>query len=119
MADGGAPEGIEQILIGRNRYNTAADGATPAFTKYWSSSYLWVGRSGTAFTSNENGLETVEGVGANVFWDTPDFAGNGTGVFTYRDETRISNVVRTMTTASPYIANGNAGTLIATNYSAS
>lgn len=113
------PEGIKQILVGRNRYNTAADGATPAFTKYWSSSYLWVGRSGTAFTSEENGLETVQGVGANVFWETPDFANNGIGVFTYRDETRMSNVVRSLTTASPYIANGNAGTLIATNYSAS
>lgn len=113
------PEGIKQILIGRNRYNTAADGATPAFTKYWSSSYIWVGRSGEAFTSKENGLETVQGVGANVFWETPDFANNGIGVFTYRDETRMSNVVRTLTTASPYIANPNAGTLIATNYSAS
>lgn len=113
------PEGIRQILIGRNRYNTAADGATPAFTKYWANTYIWVGRAGTAFTSEDNGLETVQGVGANVFWDTPDFANNGIGVFTYRDETRISNVVRTLTTASPYIANGNAGGLIATNYSAS
>lgn len=112
-----AEEGIKQVLIGRNRYNTAADGATPIFTKFWSSSYLWIGRSGNAFISDENGLETVQGVGANVFWDTPDFAGNGIGVYTYRDETRISNVVRTLTTASPYIANTNAGTLIATNYS--
>lgn len=114
-----AEEGITQVLIGRNRYNTAADGATPSFTKFWSSSYVWVGRSGTAFTSEENGLETVQGCGANVFWDTPEFMGNGIGVQTYRDETRISNVVRTLSTASPYIANGNAGTLIATNYSAS
>lgn len=111
-----AEEGIQQVLIGRNRYNTAADGATPSFTKFWSNSYIWVGRAGTAFTSNENGLETVEGVGANVFWDTPDFAGNGIGVYTYRDEPRISNVVRTLTTASPFIANVNAGILGGTNY---
>lgn len=114
-----AEEGIKQVLIGRGRYNTAADGATPSFTKFWPSTEVWVGRSGGAFIAPENGIETVQGVGANVFWDNPNFETTGNGVFTYRDEPRISNVVRCITTSSPYIANPDAGTLINTNYSAS
>lgn len=114
-----AEEGIKQVLIGRGRYNTAADGATPSFTKFWPSAEVCVGRCGSPFIAPDNGIETVQGVGANVFWDAPSFESSGNGVFTYRDEPRISNVVRAITTASPYIANTNAWTLIDTSYSAS
>lgn len=115
-----APEGITKILIGRSRYNTAADGATPIYTKIWSSAYIWVGKTGASLAggTNENfaGLSTVEGAGAMVFWEnyTPE---SGWAVETYRDETVESNIVRTKTSANPYIANGNAGDLIATTYS--
>jgi hypothetical protein len=116
-----APEGIEKILIGRSRYNTAVDGATPAYTKMWLNTYIWVGRTGASFvggTGNDgySGLQTVEGAGAMTYWDayTPV---NGWMTETYRDEAVESNIVRTKTSASPYIANGNAGDLIATQYS--
>ena len=115
-----APEGIKRILIGRSRYNTAADGATPSYTKMWANTYIWVGATGANLTggSNENfpGLSTVNGVGAMVFWEnyTPN---DGWAVETYRDEAVESNIVRTKTSANPYIANGNGGTLLATQYS--
>lgn len=118
------PEGIEKILIGRSRYNTAVDGATPSYTKMWANTYIWVGRTGPSFIGgNREGvaadfqnLATVEGAGAMVYWEdyTPT---SGWAVETYRDEAVESNIVRTKTSAAPYIANGNAGDLIATQYS--
>jgi len=119
-----APEGITKILIGRSRYNTGVDGGTPSYTKMWANTYIWVGRTGPSFIggaqegAQENfpGLSTVDGAGAMVFWEnyTPN---SGWAVETYRDETVESNIVRTKTSANPYIANGNAGDLIATQYS--
>lgn len=114
-----APEGITKILIGRSRYNTAADGATPSYTKMWGNGYIWCGRTADAFIGSEAenlpGLATVEGVGCMAYWEnyTPVA---GWAVETYRDENVESNIVRTKTSANPYIANGNAGDLIATQY---
>ncbi len=61
-------------------------------------------------------MATVGGVGAMVFWEklTPKGV---FGVQTYRDELRMQNKVRTLTTMQPYIANGNCGDLITTTYS--
>ena len=110
-----ADEGIEKVLIGRSRYNTAVPGATPSFTKCWSPNYIWVGKSGTKFTEDDDGIQTVTGVGANIYWE--DYTPNeGFAVETYRYEHEESNIVRTKTSIAPYIANSNAGALLGTSF---
>jgi len=111
-----ADQGIKQVLIADGRYNTADDGATPSFTKIWANTYIWVGKCGSNFATNENGMSTLAGIGGMFFW--ADFAAaNGYGVETYRDETRKSNVVRAITTATAYIGLTSGGDLIGTQYS--
>jgi hypothetical protein len=110
------PWGIEKVLVGRARYNVATDqNTTLSFTKCWLTDYITVCKTGSSFLGSDNGISTVQGVGATVFWEklTP---GMVYGVETYRAEDRKSNVVRTLTTAQPFIANTNTATLITTNY---
>jgi len=110
------PWGITKVLIGRARYNVATDqNTTLSFTKCWLTTYITVCKTGGSFLGNDNGISTVQGVGATVFWEklTP---GMVYGVETYRAEDRKSNVVRTLTTAQPFIAQPNAGDLITTSY---
>lgn len=111
-----ADSGIEKVLIGRSMYNSAADGATPTMSRIWGNTYVWVGSTGMTSTGTYDGISTIEGCGVNAFWDlyTPN---GGYGVDTYREEKTESNIVRAKTSKAPYIANGNAGTLIATQYS--
>lgn len=106
-------QGITKVLIGRSRYNSAAEGVTPVLTKIWPDTYIWVGKTGDSFSSEEDGVETVTGVGASIFWTKY----GAQSVETYRDESHEANVVRAKTSRIPYIANANCGTLIATQYS--
>lgn len=108
--------GIKKFLIGSSVYNSAADGATPIFTRIWSDTTVAVVRSGDSASLEDGGIETFNGVGVNAFWDqyTPD---GGYDVDTYREENKESNIVRSKTSKAPYIANANAGTLIVTQYS--
>lgn len=107
--------GIKKLLIGDSVYNTAAKGATPVLTQIWSNTYIWVGRTADgAISKSEDGIATVDGVGASTFWE--EFNGAPWQVSTYREEARKSNIVRCETSLVPYIANANAGTLIATQY---
>ena len=111
------PWGIKKVLVGRARFNTATDqNTTLSYTKCWLTSYITVCKTGATFLASENGMQSVTGVGANVFWEklTP----NGIyGVQTYRDEIRMQNIVRSLTTMQPYIANTNCGDLISTSFS--
>lgn len=129
--------GIKQVLIGEGYYNTAADGATPVLTPLWSNTYIWVGKGGKTFGMPEKGedmpleglgVPTLQGVGANIYWEgyTPGgkistdenqitFEG-GNYVESYPDLTIDSMIVRVKLSAQPYIGNGRAGDLIATQY---
>lgn len=112
-----APWGITKVLVGRARYNTATDqNTTLSFTKCWLNTYITVCKTGASFVEQNNGISTISGVGANVFWEklTPKGV---YGVETYRDERIKSNIVRSLTTMQPYIANTNCGDLITTSYS--
>lgn len=130
--------GIEQVLVGNGYYNTAADGATPSLSQIWSNTYIWVGSAGVAFGAGSKGDEvglsgvgvpTLQGVGANIYWEgyTPggkismdqdqiSFAG-GNYVESYPDLSIDSMIVRVKVSAQPYIGNSRAGDLIATQYS--
>lgn len=105
-------EGIEKVLIGRSRYNTSEAGATPSLSKVWPNTYIWVGRTSDTMSANEGGIDTIQGVGSTLYWEPYGMH----IVETYRDEPRESNIVRAKSSAVPYIANANAGTLIATQY---
>lgn len=130
--------GITQVLVGDGYYNTAADGATPVLSQIWSNTYIWVGKSGATFgmpARSEGtmqldgvGVPTLQGVGANIYWEgyTPGgkistdesqltFEG-GNYVESYPDLTIDSMIVRVKTSAQPYIGNARAGDLIATQY---
>lgn len=107
--------GIEKVLIGRARYNVGVDQGAVSYTKCWATTYITFCRTASSFLQSENSIQTVTGVGATVFWEKLTPAGVF-GVQTYRDEKVMSNVVRTLTTAQPYIANTNCGDLLTTNY---
>lgn len=112
--------GIKQVLIGDSYYNSAADGATPSLTQIWGNTYIWVGKSGATPLVQDDVQEDmgdIRGVGANIFWEdyTPD---DGYFVDTYREEQNGGqNIVRVKCSVAPYVGNGNAGDLIATQYS--
>lgn len=107
-------EGIKKVLISRSRYNTAAPNATvPSFTKIYPVTYIWVGVTGDSFIEEDGSIATISGAGGMLYWD----AFGSTQIMTYRDETVMSNIVRALSSAVPYIANTNAGTLVATQYS--
>lgn len=106
--------GIKKFLVGNSVYNTAADGATPVMSRVWGNSVVTLARvADDSATVSEDGIETIDGVGINAFWDsyTPEA---GYMVDTYREENTESNIVRTKTSKAPYIANPNAADLIAT-----
>jgi len=105
-------EGIKKVVVGRARYNSAASGDTPSLQKVWPNTYIFVGKTGDKFNEEADGMNTVSGVGATVYWSEYGMR----EVQTYRDEPKESNVVRVKTSAIPYIANANAGTLIATQF---
>lgn len=111
-----ADVGIKKVLIGSSVYNSAADGATPVMSRIWGNTYVWVGATGNTATSSEDGINSIDGVGVNAFWDAYTPA-DGYGVDTYREEKTESNIIRAKTSKAPYIANTNAGTLITTSYS--
>lgn len=130
-----AEYGIKQVLIGDQYVNTAADGATPVLSQIWSNAYIWVGRTGDTFGTDQKGdnadgvgVATLAGVGANLYWEgyTPGgqismdqdaliFEG-GNYVESYPDLTIDSVILRVKLSAQPYVGNARAGDLIATQY---
>jgi len=111
-----ADVGIKKVLIGNSVYNSASDGATAVMSRIWGNTYVWVGAAGDSASASEDGISTLQGCGVNAYWDSYTPA-DGYGVDTYREEKTESNIVRTKTSKAPYIANGNAGDLIATQFS--
>lgn len=107
-----ADEGIEQVLIGRARYNTAPFDQVN-ISLVWPNTYIWYGRCGTQFSDKENGIETIEGVGGNLYWD--QYGRHIVESFPWM--INESTFVRAKTAELPYIANPNAGALLNPQYS--
>jgi len=128
-----AEYGIKQVLVADSYYNNAADGASAGtLTQIWSNTYIWVGKAGNM---NNGGSKTgvsvpiIGGVGANVYWegfnaagmpssdpDAPTYEG-GNFVEVYPSYEKKSMILRLEMSDKPTILNGNAGGLIATQYS--
>ena len=101
--------GVSEVLIGRTSYDSAAEGLAFVSANAWANTYIWVG----SVTESSSGF-FGGGAGFTLNWSE---YGPAVGVFTYRDETIKSNIVRASHYVSEKIVNGNAGQLVATQYS--
>lgn len=101
-----AEHGIKKVLIADSYVNESAPNKSDVINAIWSNTYVWVGNVQT-------GDLKAGGVGRTFFWDKmgPLYA-----ISTYRDETKISNIVRCLITLQAAITNTRAGTLITTQY---
>lgn len=106
-----ADEGITQVLVGRARYNSAAYGSV-SITTVWPTTYIWVGRCGIPFSKKQNGIETIQGVGGNIYWDK--YGRHIVESFPWL--INECSYVRCKTAELPYIVNTNCGDLIGTQY---
>jgi|ERR671923_2269611 hypothetical protein len=100
--------GIEQVLIGRARYNTAAKGAAKSMAQVWPNTHVWVGNVNASANTPMDG-----GAGFTFVWNEEG------GLFvteTYRDEDRRSNMVRVRQHTTEKVTDPTGGTLIATQY---
>ena len=100
--------GVSEVLIGRSAYDSAAEGVAYSSANVWSNAYIWVGsvtESGAGFFGG--------GAGFTLNWSE---YGPAVGVFTYRDESIKSNIVRSSHYVAEKVVNTNAGQLIATSY---
>jgi hypothetical protein len=75
----------------------------------WANTYIWVGS-----VTESGGGYFGGGAGFTLNWSQ---YGPAVGVFTYRDESIKSNIVRASHYVAEKVVNTNAGELIATQYS--
>jgi hypothetical protein len=101
--------GVSEVLIGRTSYDTAAEGLAFVSGNVWANTYLWVG----SVTDSASGY-FGGGAGFTLNWSE---YGPAVGVFTYRDETIKSNIVRASHYVAEKVVNANAGQLVTTQYS--
>ena len=100
--------GIDQVLIGRSREDTAKMGQAKAMVQIWPNTHVWVGNCNTGASTPQDG-----GAGFTLFWNQDG------GFFvteTYRDTARRSNMVRVRQNTTEKVTDGTAGTLIATQF---
>jgi hypothetical protein len=103
-----ADEGIEQVLIGRSRENTAKKGQAKSMSSIWGTTYVWVG-----YVSRAAATLYEVGACATLVWNAEG------GLFvseTYRDEGRRSNIVRVRQNTTEKCINATLGTLITTQW---
>ena len=101
--------GIENVYVGRARYNSAKKGQAYSAAAIWGTTYIWVGRI-------ESGDPYNGGAGRTFTWN----AEGGLWVTeSYRDEKTRSNVIRVRQNTSEHVIDSACGTLITLSYSAS
>ena len=100
--------GVQEVLIGRASYDSAPEGVAFSSSNVWANTYIWVGS-----VTESGGGYFGGGAGFTLNWSE---YGPAVGVFTYRDETIKSNIVRAAHYVSEKVVNSNAGQLIATQY---
>ena len=101
--------GVQEVLIGRASYDSAPEGVAFSSSNVWANTYIWVG----SVTESSSGY-FGGGAGFTLNWSE---YGPAVGVFTYRDETIKSNIVRAAHYVAEKVVNSNAGQLITTQYS--
>lgn len=103
--------GLKAVYVGRAVYDSAKEGASASTAAIWSDTYIWVGSVGPG-----GGYDALFNGGAQY---TIHFAQNGAAfdLSTYRDEFHKSDIVRASHDVAEKVVNGNAGDLIASQYS--
>ena len=104
--------GLKQLLVGRAYYDTSAENGEFSGSAIWSNTYAWVGN-----ITPGGEYEAFFGGGAQFTIHWSEYAPL-LCVETYRDETHKSDIVRAYHSITGKTVNGNAGTLVATQYSA-
>lgn len=102
-----AKQGIRNVWVGDSYVNQSDQGNDDVINQIWSNAYIFVG-------SIKSGQLQTGGVGRTFYWDKmgPLFSS-----YSYRDEARMSNVIRVLRTTYPAITNAIAGQLVTTNFS--
>lgn len=102
--------GVKEVLVGKNYYDTAAEGIAFASEAIWNNTYLWVGRLGAAGSpaSMLNG-------GAQYTLNWSEY-GPVLSVFEYEEPQSNSTVIRASQHVVEKVVNPNAGTLIASQF---
>jgi hypothetical protein len=105
--------GVKEVIVGKNYYDTAAEGVAYSGSAIWGNTYIWVGRLG----SSGNVTSMLSGAAQyNIIWNK---FGGEFSVFEY-EEPQIKSMVlgvEEYRTTSGQIVNANAGALLATQYS--
>lgn len=102
-----AEQGIKKVLIADSYVNQSAPGVSNVINPIWSNTYVWVGKVGS-------GELRTGGVGRTFFWEKE---GPLYSMFSYRDESKKSNIIRAMGTMQAAITNARCAELITTQYS--
>jgi hypothetical protein len=100
---------VKEILIGRNSYDTSAQGNTTAFTQIWSNANIWIGQL-APFSGPESYFSG--GAMGTLFWQQD---GDIFQTETYREEAIRSEVVRCRQYTAEKVINSNAGQILATS----
>jgi hypothetical protein len=103
--------GLKEVLVGKAYYDAGLENEAFSSTAIWGNTYLWVGTVGTG-----GGTMSMFGGGGAFTLNWGQY-GPPLAVETYRDERITSDIVRSKQHVTEKIVNGNAGTLIATQYS--
>lgn len=101
-----ADNGIQNVFIGRCRYNSAKKGQAVSTARVWNDTYVWLGNI-------QGGDIKAGGAGRTLTWNKE----GGTFVTeSYRIDARRSNMIRVRQNTAEKVVNANAGTLITTQY---
>jgi hypothetical protein len=103
--------GVKQVLVGKNYYDTALQGVTFSGSAIWGDTYVWVGKLGEAGSPEQ----MLKG-GAQYTLNWSDY-GAPLGIWDYEEPQTSSTIIRAGQFVNEKVINGNAGTLIATQYS--
>lgn len=106
LAEAFAEQGIQQILIGRARINGAKKGQAYSASAVWGTTYVWVGKVSSGDFGNQGAGRTLVWNAEGGLWVTE----------TYREESKRSDIVRVRQNTAEKIIDGEAGTLIATQW---
>lgn len=103
--------GVKEVLVGKSYYDTAAELQTASTTSIWNNTYIWVGR-----IEQGGSPESMLMGGAQYTLNWGQF-GPPLAVFEYDEPQIKSTVIGAEQHVIEKVVNGNAGTLIATQYS--
>jgi len=102
--------GVKEVLVGKNYYDTAAEGLAFASGAIWNNTYVWVGRLGSAGTP----AAMLNG-GSQYTLNWSEY-GPVLAVFEYEEAQTNSTIIRASQHVTEKVVNANAGTLIATQF---